>query len=125
MLEFINVNPSSGDPIYKQLHEQIVRLIVGGQIQAGEELPSVRKIAEYFAVNPMTVSRAIGMLVDQGWLERRRGQPTRVAEQKPQSTEQGQTLLYEGVDQLIQQAKQLGVTMNELIEIISQRWEQQ
>ena len=34
MLEFINVNPSSGDPIYKQLHEQIVRLIVGGQIQA-------------------------------------------------------------------------------------------
>jgi len=124
MLEFINVNPSSGDPIYKQLHEQIVRLIVGGQIQAGEELPSVRKIAEYFTVNPMTVSRAIGMLVDQGWLERRRGQPTRVAEQKPQSTEQGQTLLYEGVDQLIQQAKQLGVTMNELIEIISQRWEQ-
>lgn len=124
MLEFINVNPSSGDPIYKQLHEQIVRLIVGGQIQAGEELPSVRKIAEYFTVNPMTVSRAIGMLVDQGWLERRRGQPTRVAEQKPQSTEQGQTLLYEGIDQLIQQAKQLGVTMNELIEIISQRWEQ-
>ena len=124
MLEFINVNPSSGDPIYKQLHEQIVRLIVGGQIQAGEELPSDRKIAEYFTVNPMTVSRAIGMLVDQGWLERRRGQPTRVAEQKPQSTEQGQTLLYEGVDQLIQQAKQLGVTMNELIEIISQRWEQ-
>ncbi len=124
MLEFINVNPSSGDPIYKQLHEQIVRLIVGGQIQAGEELPSVRKIAEYFTVNPMTVSRAIGMLVDQGWLERRRGQPTRVAEQQPQSSEQGQTLLYEGVDQLIQQAKQLGVTMNELHEIISQRWEQ-
>ena len=124
MLEFINVNPSSGDPIYKQLHEQIVRLIVGGQIQAGEELPSVRKIAEYFTVNPMTVSRAIGMLVDQGWLERRRGQPTRVAKQHPQSSEQNQTLLYEGVDQLIQQAKQLGVTVSELIEIISQRWEQ-
>jgi len=124
MLEFINVNPSSGDPIYKQLHEQIVRLIVGGQIQAGEELPSVRKIAEYFTVNPMTVSRAIGMLVDQGWLERRRGQPTRVAKQHPQSSKQNQTLLYEGVDQLIQQAKQLGVTVSELIEIISQRWEQ-
>jgi GntR family transcriptional regulator len=124
MLEFINVNPSSGDPIYKQLHEQIVRLIVGGQIQAGEELPSVRKIAEYFTVNPMTVSRAIGMLVDQGWLERRRGQPTRVASQQPQSTQQGHTLLHEGVDQLIQQAKQLGVSMNELFEIISNRWEQ-
>lgn len=124
MLEFINVNPSSGDPIYKQLHEQIVRLIVGGQIQAGEELPSVRKIAEYFTVNPMTVSRAIGMLVDQGWLERRRGQPTRVAEKQPQSMQRGHALLHEGADQLIQQAKQLGVSIDELIEILSNRWEQ-
>ena len=34
MLELLNVNPSSGEPIYRQLHDQIVRLIVGGQLQA-------------------------------------------------------------------------------------------
>ena len=79
MLELLNVNPSSGEPIYKQLHEQVVRLIVGGQLQVEDVLPSVRQIAEHLAVNPMTVSRAIQQLVDQGWLERRRGQATRVA----------------------------------------------
>lgn len=123
MLEFINVNPNSGDPIYKQLHEQVVRLIVGGQLSAGDELPSVRKIADHFAVNPMTVSRAIGQLVDQGWLERRRGQATRVAQKTTQQTDQQETLLFKAIDQLIQQAKQLDVAQPALTELIKKRWE--
>ncbi|MFY8325636.1 GntR family transcriptional regulator [Pseudoalteromonas sp. ZZD1] len=123
MLEFINVNPNSGDPIYKQLHEQVVRLIVGGQLSAGDELPSVRKIADHFAVNPMTVSRAIGQLVDQGWLERRRGQATRVAQKTAQQTDQQETLLFKAIDQLIQQAKQLDVPQPALTELIKKRWE--
>ena len=123
MLEFINVNPNSGDPIYKQLHEQIVRLFVGEQIAAGEELPSVRKIADHFAVNPMTVSRAIGQLVDQGWLERRRGQATRVAQKTAQQTDQQESLLFKAIDQLIQQAKQLDVPQPTLTELIKKRWE--
>lgn len=123
MLEFINVNPNSGDPIYKQLHEQVVRLIVGGQLSAGDELPSVRKIADHFAVNPMTVSRAIGQLVDQGWLERRRGQATKVAQKTVQQTDQQETLLFKAIDQLIQQAKQLDVPQSTLSELIKKRWE--
>ena len=122
MLEFINVNPNNGDPIYKQLHEQIVRLVVGGQLATGDELPSVRKIAEYFSVNPMTVSRAIGMLVDQGWLERRRGQPTRVAPQNDNAPLHGEDLLLEAIDELTKQAKQLGVSNSSLIELINKRW---
>jgi len=124
MLEFINVNPNSGDPIYKQLHEQIVRLIVGGQLATGDELPSVRKIADHFAVNPMTVSRAIGQLVDQGWLERRRGQATRVAQQTTSQSDQQEALLFKAVDQLIQQAKQLDVPQKNLAELINKRWKQ-
>ncbi|MBQ4832036.1 GntR family transcriptional regulator [Pseudoalteromonas sp. MMG010] len=123
MLEFINVNPNNGDPIYKQLQEQTVRLIVGGQLAVGEELPSVRKIAEHFAVNPMTVSRAISQLVDQGWLERRRGQPTRVAPQTTmQTNEQQDSLLFNAADQLIQQATQLGVSQTALLQLIKKRW---
>ncbi|WP_404338684.1 GntR family transcriptional regulator [Pseudoalteromonas mariniglutinosa] len=123
MLEFINVNPNNGDPIYKQLHEQIVRLIVGGQLSTGEELPSVRKIADHFAVNPMTVSRAIGQLVEQGWLERRRGQATRVAKNTTQQAEQQESLLFNGIDQLVQQTKQLDVSQQALIELIKKRWQ--
>ncbi|WP_440055802.1 GntR family transcriptional regulator [Pseudoalteromonas sp. T1lg65] len=123
MLELIHVNPNSADPIYKQLHDQIVRLIAGGKVQEGEELPSVRKLAEHFAVNPMTVSRAIGQLVDQGWLERRRGQPTRVAaRQTPAETDD---LLTKSLQSLIHDAKQLGVTKSKLLKLVEQRWEQE
>ncbi len=65
MLELLNVNPSSGDPIYRQLSEQIIHLIVGGQLPEETVLPSVRQMAEHLAVNPMTVSRAVQQLVEQ------------------------------------------------------------
>ncbi|MEJ6474557.1 GntR family transcriptional regulator [Pseudoalteromonas piscicida] len=121
MLDLIHVNPNSAEPIYKQLFDQIVRLIVSGKAQTGDELPSVRKLAEHFAVNPMTVSRAIGQLVDQGWLERRRGQPTRVAkQQQPQQTD---NLLSKNLDILITDAKQLGLSKAELLSLIDKNWE--
>lgn len=123
MLERLSVNPSSGDPIYKQLHEQIVRLIVGGSLRAGDELPSVRRIAEYFAVNPMTVSRAISQLVEQGWLERRRGQATCVSAAQPTSGMESTSLLLNDIDKLTQQSKQLGISLNKLQQLIQQRWE--
>lgn len=124
MLEFINVNPSSGEPIYKQLHEQIVRLIVGGQLQVEDVLPSVRQIAEHLAVNPMTVSRAIQQLVDQGWLERRRGQATRVA-LRTDTTASSVSLLEPQLDALLSQAKQLGVSLPELMQLIEDRWQRE
>lgn len=124
MLEFINVNPSSGEPIYKQLHEQIVRLIVGGQLQVEDVLPSVRQIAEHLAVNPMTVSRAIQQLVDQGWLERRRGQATRVA-LRADTTASSVSLLEPQLDALLSQAKQLGVSLSELKQLMDERWQRE
>lgn len=122
MLELLNVNPSSGEPIYKQLHEQIVRLIVGGQLQVDDVLPSVRQIAEHLAVNPMTVSRAIQQLVDQGWLERRRGQATKVA-LRTEIMASGISLLEPQLDALLSQAKQLGVSLPELLQRLNERWQ--
>lgn len=122
MLELLNVNSSSGNPIYKQLHEQVVRLIVGGQLQEEDVLPSVRQIANYLAVNPMTVSRAIQQLVDQGWLERRRGQATRVARRTEVMTS-GVSLLEPQLNALLSQAKQLGVSQVQLLKMINQHWQ--
>lgn len=122
MLELLNVNPSSGEPIYRQLSEQIVRLIVGGQLQSQQVLPSVRQIAEHLTVNPMTVSRAIQLLVEQGWLERRRGQPTRVAERETSEEGSGHELLLPQVEALQSQAKQLGISLTELQKLIEQCW---
>ncbi|MFC3034568.1 GntR family transcriptional regulator [Pseudoalteromonas fenneropenaei] len=124
MLDLIHVNPNSGDPIYRQLHEQIVRLIVGGQLPSGTTLPSVRTIAEHFSVNPMTVSRAIQQLVEQGWLERRRGQATQVAERLAATEQLSTDLLLPAIDGLIQQSKQLGFDIEQVTVAIQKRWEE-
>ncbi|MCL1147219.1 GntR family transcriptional regulator [Shewanella sp. 10N.261.52.F9] len=123
MLEQLNVNPSSGEPIYRQLSEQIVRLIVGGQLQSEQVLPSVRQMAEHLTVNPMTVSRAIQQLVEQGWLERRRGQPTRVALKAQNEASNSNQLLITPVDALIKQAQQLGIDLNGLQALVGERWQ--
>ena len=123
MLEQLNVNPSSVEPIYKQLSEQIVRLIVGGQLQSEQVLPSVRQMAEHLTVNPMTVSRAIQQLVEQGWLERRRGQPTRVALKAQNEASNSNQLLITPVDALIKQAQQLGIDLNGLQALVGERWQ--
>ena len=63
----------SGEPIYRQLVDQVRRLVAGGQLAAGDELPSVRETAQALAINPMTVSKAYSLLETAGMLERRRG----------------------------------------------------
>ncbi len=67
------VSPSSPDPIYRQIADQVRRFVAAGQLPVGDGLPSVREMAEHHAVNPMTVSRAYSQLESEGVLERRRG----------------------------------------------------
>ena len=75
------LNPQSGIPIYRQLAEQIRRMVAGGQLQAGDELPSVRELALEHAVNPMTISKAYSLLEVEGVLVRQRGKPMQIAAQ--------------------------------------------
>ena len=69
----IALSKKSDVPLRQQLAEQIVFLITTGQLQAGEELPSVRALARQSKVHHNTVSEAYKNLVSRGWLTRRRG----------------------------------------------------
>lgn len=60
-------------PIYRQLKEQVVAMILDGRLKAGDALPSVRQIAADFQLNPITVSRAYQELVDEKIVETKRG----------------------------------------------------
>jgi GntR family transcriptional regulator len=68
-----SIATGSSEPIYRQLVEQVRRLAAAGQLQPGDEMPSVREIAQQLALNPMTVSKAYGLLEMEGVLARRRG----------------------------------------------------
>jgi GntR family transcriptional regulator len=67
------VHTGSGVAIYRQLVDQVTRMVAGGQLAAGNEIPSVRETALALAINPMTVSKAYAALEAAGVLERRRG----------------------------------------------------
>jgi len=74
-----SIATGSSEPIYRQLVEQARRLIAGGQLAPGDAMPSVRDIAQTLALNPMTVSKAYGILEMEGVLSRRRGMGMTVA----------------------------------------------
>ena len=75
----LTIHPNSPEPIYRQIVEQLRRLIASGQLLAGDLLPSVRDVAGFHAINPMTVSRAYGLAESEGLLERLRGKGMAVA----------------------------------------------
>ncbi len=76
-----SIATGSSEPIYRQLIEQVRRLVAGGQLAPGDAMPSVRDIAQVLALNPMTVSKAYSMLEMEGLLLRRRGLGMVVADQ--------------------------------------------
>lgn len=61
------------DPIYRQLKDRILEMILEGVFAEGESLPSVRQLASEHRINPLTVSKAMQMLVDEELVEKRRG----------------------------------------------------
>lgn len=113
------LNPHSATPIYQQLIEQVRRLVAGGQLTPGAELPSVRDMAQQYTVHPMTISKAYSLLEAEGVLERQRGKPMRVAAQK-----RGQSSLASRLKQIEPQIEALALSARQLEltpdEVISQ-----
>lgn len=76
----LRIHPSSGVPIYLQLMEQIKHAVETGAVRAGEQLPTIRRVAEELAMNPNTVARAYRDLEREGIIEVRHGSGAYVAE---------------------------------------------
>ena len=119
------LKPQSGIPIYRQLIEQITRLIAGGQLTAGTELPSVRELAELHTVNPMTISKAYALLEADGLLERQRGKPMRVAARRRNQAPLTHRLqqLEPAIRDVVLAARQLEVGKKELVALLGDTWE--
>ncbi len=64
---------SDNQPIYRQLRDQVVAMILEGVLKEGDPLPSVRNVAAEYRVNPLTVLKGYQELVDEELVEKRRG----------------------------------------------------
>ena len=60
-------------PIYRQLRDRVVAMVLEGALKEGEALPSVRQVATEYRLNPLTVLKAYQQLADEGLVEKRRG----------------------------------------------------
>jgi GntR family transcriptional regulator len=64
---------NDNQPIYRQLRDRVVAMILDGVLKEGDPLPSVRNVAAEYRVNPLTVLKGYQQLVDEGLVETRRG----------------------------------------------------
>lgn len=115
------LNPQSGIPIYRQLIEQIRRMVASGQLQSGDALPSVRDLALTHTVNPMTISKAYSLLEAEGLLDRQRGIGMLVANRKIEKESKQERLqrLQESIDLLVIAARQLELDSKDVTQSIA------
>ncbi|TWT95442.1 GntR family transcriptional regulator [Neorhodopirellula pilleata] len=113
---------AEGPPIYQQIVEQIRSRIISGQFQPGDELPTIRGLAESARVNPNTIARAYRELENEGLVEKRRTRGTFVSQNTPSlSVAQRRKRLTPEVDRVLILASQTGVSVEELIDLIQRR----
>jgi GntR family transcriptional regulator len=79
----LRINPAEATPIWKQIEDEVRRLIAANVLPPGTVVPSVRDLARQLRINPGTVSKAYNVLTDAGVLEVKRGEGTFVREQQP------------------------------------------
>jgi GntR family transcriptional regulator len=117
---------NDSQPIYWQLKERTVAMILDGTLAEGDALPSVRTVASEFQLNPITVSKSYQALVDDGLVEKRRGLGMFVCEgarRKLIDTERSK-FLNEEWPAMLARIRQLGLSVEDLtIDAINQEKE--
>jgi len=69
----MDANWNDSQPIYRQLRDRVVAMILEGELKEGDPLPSVRSVAAEYRLNPLTVLKGYQQLVDEQLVEKRRG----------------------------------------------------
>ncbi|WP_066096368.1 GntR family transcriptional regulator [Xanthomonas massiliensis] len=108
---------SDGAPIYRQLKDKVVAMMLDGIIKPGDALPSVRQVAAEYQLNPITVSRAYQELADEHLVEKRRGLGmfmTEAAASQLRGRER-ERFLTEEWPQVLERIQRLGLDLHDLL----------
>ena len=107
-------------PIYLQVREKIEDQIVNNQLHEGEQAPSTNQLVSFYKINHATVSKGVNQLVEEGILFKKRGIGMFVAEGAREKLIQKRkdAFVDEYIVKLVQEADQLNISENEIIELI-------
>lgn len=113
----ITIDETASEPLYKQIHDQVIAGIATGQLEPGMSLPSVRSLASDLGINLHTVNKAYAILREEGYLklDRRKGAVISV-----ETLEKQQELasIQENLRMLVAEAVCKGVTEDEMNRLI-------
>lgn len=116
---YLPLDRHSGLPVYRQILEAIRLQVAGGVLTPGEELPSTRALAAELGVNPMTVSKAYGLLEREGVVERRPGLALVVRERAATELEEERLeQLRRALAPAVRLARQLELSEDEAVELL-------
>ena len=109
---------NDNQPIYRQLRDRVVAMILDGVLKEGDPLPSVRTVAAEYRVNPLTVMKGYQQLVDEQLVESRRGRGMFINAGARQLLLQGERakFLAEEWPRINEAIQRLGLTPEELLE---------
>lgn len=109
------------------LFDQIVyaskKAMIAGQLRAGDPYPSVRTLSKELKINPNTAHKVVSHLVSEGLLETRPGIGTVVAELPDSSRKDRARLLGMEMEELVVEAKHLGIGLDEMLSSFSAHWQ--
>ena len=115
------IDRHNGVPAYRQIMDQVRFQVAGGVLVGGDELPSTRNLSAELGLNPMTVSKAYGLLEREGLVERRPGRSLVVRDVAPERAENGKLdELRRSLAPVVTAARQLGVGRGQLIAVLDQ-----
>ncbi len=116
----MNKSFDNNKPIFLQVREIIEDQIVKDQLKEGEQAPSTNQLVNFYKINHATVTKGVNQLVEEGILYKKRGIGMFVAEgAKNQLMEKRKEAFKdEYVLPLVQEATKLGITLNEIVEIL-------
>jgi GntR family transcriptional regulator len=119
----IQVDFESGVPIYMQLVERIKQMVASGQLQPGQQLPTIRQLAADLRINYNTVGRAYGILDQEGVISTQQGRGTYIASQlsEKQIRDMRMDKLGSMIGQMVQEALVLGYSPQEIKDVFKEQ----
>jgi GntR family transcriptional regulator len=112
-----------GEPIFDQVVYAAIKAIISGELPPGAPFPSVRGLAADLKIHPNTAHKVIQHLIQKRLLTVSPGLGTVVAERPFARAEDRRRLLRQEVEQLVVEAKRVGLDLGELVEAIEDQWE--
>ena len=123
MVRAIEIDAASPLPIWRQIEEQVRRLVAAGVLAPGAAVPSVRDLSRTLRINPATVAKAYQRLADAGVLEVRRGEGTFVAARPPAlSAASRRRSMRDGAQAFASLAMGLGANVDEAAGELAAAW---